>query len=425
MTAASAVDRFRRACVAVLFGGLAACQTLHPVNDDRLPEVVALEDGSPQRAAMNARVYDASVGLVTRAFYDREFNGVDFRAEAAARREAAVSEPDEAGFYRVLNGVLGLLDDRHTLAMPPTLNRSHAQTRLSETRVFGMTLTHALEPGSGERRALVTDVRQDGPAAEAGVRRGWRIAAVDGAAYDPSVNYAGALRRFTFADADGEEHLVEMEAQPLRREVGAAERRDDGVLVLRFNLFDRAAQQWMLAQLADAARDPPVAVIVDLRGNGGGRIDATAAVLGAFFQRPVRFAHYNLGPVPRVARRTRVSGAPWTGRAAVLQSGRSSSAAEAFAAAFQEYGRGPVVGQTSAGAVVGSVAYQLPDGGQLRVGVSEFRTGSGAVLEKAGVSPDIQVTPSYEDMARGRDVTLEVAIRALLATPDQAASAAY
>jgi carboxyl-terminal processing protease len=415
------IARLRRLGLILGLAGLAACQTLPSVNENRVPDVVALQDGSPERAAMNGRIFDASVDLVARRFYDRTYNGVDFRTEADARRAEAVAQPDEVGFYRALNDTLGLLDDRHTIAVRPSVNRLRAQARLEEARVFGMALAAAISAETGQRRYLVTTLREDGPAADAGVRPGWRIATVDGEPFDPAVSYAGQPRRFVFIDADGGEHALDMEARLLPREVGVAHRRADGVLVLRFSAFDAASRDWMLARLAEAQADPPCAVIVDLRGNSGGRVDATAAILGAFFDRQVRFAYYNLGPVPRVARRTRTARTPWKGPAAVLQSDLSGSAAEVFAAAFQEYDRGPVLGQVSAGAVVGSIAYQLPDGGLLRVGVSEFRTGSGVVLEKRGVTPDLPVAPTYEDLANGRDVALEAAVNALLGGADQAA----
>lgn len=414
------LHRLRRLGAVLLLTGLAACQTLPAVNDRRLPEIAAIADGSAARTAMNARVYDASIAMVTRRFYDRAYNGVDFRAEAASRRAEAVAQTDEAGFYRSLNETLRLLDDRHTVAVRPSVNRARAEANLTETRVFGFGIVTIVNPETQEQRYVLSTLRRDGPAAEAGVRTGWRIEAIDGEPFDPSVSYAGQPRLFRFVDHEGWAHEVELEARALPREVGAAERRDDGVLVLRFASFDAASRDWMLGQLADARADPPRAVVVDLRGNIGGRIDATAAILGGFFSERIRFAYYNLGPVPRFARRTRSAPAPWTGPAAVLQSGMSGSAAEVFAAAFQENDRGPVVGQTSAGAVVGSVAYQLPDGGLLRVGVSEFRTGAGAVLEKVGVTPDIVITPTYEDLTQGRDVMLEAAVAAMLGVSSSA-----
>lgn len=413
--------RLRLIGLALLLTGLAACQALPTANERRLPDVVAIQAGSAERAAMNARVYDASVAMVLRRFYDRHYNGVDFRAEAAARRAEAVSQPDEAGFYRALNGTLGLLEDRHTVAVRPSLHRARSEARLARARVYGLDLVRVIDPRTDERRYLVRRLRPDGPAAQAGVRVGWRIEAVDGRPFDPNSISGDGRRLFRFIEADGGVREIELEAEALPREVGVAERRDDGVLVLHFREFDRVSHDWMLARLAEARTDPPRAVVVDLRGNIGGRIDATARILGAFFPQRVRFAYYNLGPAPRVPRRTRGSSAPWTGPAAVLQSDLSGSAAEVFAAAFQEHGRGPVVGQTSAGAVVGSIAYQLPDGGLLRVGVSEFRTGAGALLEKVGVTPDILVEPTYDDLVQGRDVVLEAAVEALLRDADGAA----
>ena len=62
------------------------CQPLPYDHEDEVPEVVALEDGSAERAEMNARVYDAVMRTVVRNFYDRTFNGVDFEAEVAAKK---------------------------------------------------------------------------------------------------------------------------------------------------------------------------------------------------------------------------------------------------------------------------------------------------------------------------------------------------
>lgn len=404
----------RRFGVVLLLVGLAACQTLPSVNDRCLPNMVAIEDGSAARIAMNARVYDASIAMVTRRFYDRAYNGVDFGAEAASRRAEAVAQPDEAGFYRKLNETLRLLDDRHTVAVRPSVNRARSEARLAQTTVYGMAITLAKPTAASEVHYVISRLRQDGPAAQAGVQVGWRIRQVDGEAYDIERSYGDSLRVFTFEDAEGHSHDITMTARPLPREVGAAVRRPDGVLVLHFAEFDQASRDWILARLAEAESDPPSGIVIDLRQNIGGRINDTARIIGAFFDERIRFAHYNLGPVAGVPRRTVSAREPWTGPLAVLQSDQSGSAAEVFAAAVQEQRRGPVVGQTSAGAVVGAIAYQLPDGGLLRVGVSEFRTGSGAILEKVGVTPDIQITPTYEDLIRSRDVMLEAAVAAML-----------
>ena len=56
-------------------------------------------------------------------FYKRDFGGVDWPAESAARRDAAIARPTEREFYIALNETLDLLGDRHTNAVTPTRPR--------------------------------------------------------------------------------------------------------------------------------------------------------------------------------------------------------------------------------------------------------------------------------------------------------------
>ena len=77
---------------------LAGCASVPWARDDATPEPAQVTDGSAERAALNARVYDAVVRHVVRRFHRREAIS-DFRAHAAAQRDAVVAQPDEAGLY--------------------------------------------------------------------------------------------------------------------------------------------------------------------------------------------------------------------------------------------------------------------------------------------------------------------------------------
>lgn len=81
-----------------------------------MPTPVEVVDASLERAALNAEVYDSAVRWVGLRFYRRDFGGMDWPAEAAARRDAAVNQPTESDFYEALNGTLALLGDSHTHA---------------------------------------------------------------------------------------------------------------------------------------------------------------------------------------------------------------------------------------------------------------------------------------------------------------------
>lgn len=402
--------------MATVIGLAGACHPLPYENPDSLPAVVSPPDGSPERRAMNARVYDAVVRTVEITFYDGTFNGVDFRAEAAVRRANAVAQPDEARFYEALNGTLNLLEDGHTRAVRPTDNLRNKRWRLQTSPTFGFAENVVRSKATGEAQNFISRVREGGAAHDAGVRPGWRILSIDGRSWDGWEGRGdpdGKTYEFRFDDAAGRLHTRTLEARLMPRELGTATRTADGVLVLRFMSFDAPTADWLENRLAEAQTDRPRAVILDIRGNGGGETRAGARIIGNFFREPVVTGHVRtiLGKRPEKTRPGRVT---WDGPLTIVQSSLSASMSEVLSATVQEQGRGRVVGQTSGGRVVDTVAFALPDGGQLLVGESEFRTARGAVLEGRGVAPDVVVVPTYDDLRHGRDPMLDAAVRAAL-----------
>ena len=201
-----------RAAVSVFFllTGLGGCQSLPSANDRVIPTPVVVADGSVQRAALNAEVYDAAVELVARRFYQDDFGGQNWPAEAAQRRDAVLAQPDEPSFYRALNETLGLLGDAHTRATSPLMNRRRQQARLAETQQYGMSLTMA------EGLWIVASVHPGTAAFDAGLQPGWYIDTVDGAPFDISASYDGE-RRWRFIDFANQPHETVMRARATAR----------------------------------------------------------------------------------------------------------------------------------------------------------------------------------------------------------------
>lgn len=402
-----------------------ACQTL-PYAGRGLATIVSVEEGSDQRRAMNARIYDRTVRTVQDRFYDRTFNNVDFATEAAARRAAAVEQPTEQGFYRSLNDLLGLLESSHTVAIRPQPYPDIIRTLGSGELSFGMDLTTEKDEAGTWRKPYVRRVRPDGPAAQAGVQPGWQVMSIDGAdSFDIGIE-VGRSHTVEFRDPQGEVHRVTLPTTLLPVETGYVERRPDGTAVITLESFTRDTPDWLDARLAELKADPPAAVVVDLRYNPGGHSDAVADVLGGFFTERFRFAHHGFRPGDRLqmmlwgslpSSHTRPSANVWTGPVAILQSRRSASSSEIVSAAMQYCGRAVIVGETSLGAVLAAFTFRLPDGGALRVGIADFRTPGGARLEKAGVEPDVRVSAGLEDLESGGRVLMDAAARAALAAP--------
>jgi len=398
----------RCAAVVIAIVATAGCQSLPRSKLDRLPTVVSVVDGSAERAALNARVYDVVVDEVAAGFYRQDYGGIDWIGEAGSRRAAVVAQPDEIGFYRGLNETLALLDDAHTFATGPATNLRRTAARVQSVPSFGFWMTHV------DDAWIVTRVRESGPAALAGVRVGWRVDTVDGQPFDPETRKGPGTTLIRFTDAADSVHEVSLTPTLSGREIGRAVRRPDGVLVITFGEFDRATRDWLRQVLNVELVDPPPAVVIDLRDNIGGIDREVGLMLSPFLGERRLVGIKDFRWLPNRHLWTRREALWFGGPLAVLTSPASASGAEIFAAAIQEAGRGPVVGRTTAGAVVGSLNYDLPDGGRLSVGVVGFRTGAGNVLEQAGVVPDIPVTASLADLRAARDPAMEAAVAALI-----------
>ena len=148
------------------------------------------------------------------------------------------------------------------------------------------------------------------------------------------------------------------------------------------------------------------ALIIDQRFNGGGGIDQE--LLEILNQRkPYQLTRRRDSiDIPRPAQ-------AFFGPMVVLQNERSASDAEMFPDGFRRLGLGKLVGVTTMGAVIGTGAYTLLDGSQLRTPASAVYTASGDDMENYGVQPDVWVDNGPADFLLHRDRQIEKALEVL------------
>ncbi len=367
---------------------------------------------NPERARMNQRVFDRVWNEVRGQYYDPALHGVDWNAARRTWRPVALSAPDDRALYRALGEMLDLLDDDHAGVAPPAVARRQ-DTQRQRRAAIGV----SLRPEPSGDRYLIERVRPDSPAAEAGVVEGWLLVTGEGALWTPEqditegqsvtlalIDEAGALRPLT---------LIPRMMEPTPAFV--ADQRRPGVLVLTVEGFELGLGRWMGEQLENLP--PETDVIIDLRGNPGGRLDEADAVLSCFLPRDRLWAARTSRSGRRVELRTAGGcgdlSQPIENDVAVLVDANSRSAAELTPAALQEARRAVVIGAPTAGAVLISQETRLPDGGRLNLSRADFITSGGVRLEKRGVVPDLAAPRTPEDRRAGRDPGLDAAVAAL------------
>lgn len=154
------------------------------------------------------------------------------------------------------------------------------------------------------------------------------------------------------------------------------------------------------------------ALILDLRGNGGGYVDTLERLTSHFFDREIKMGDLKgrKEMKPQVAKKR--GGKPYDGKVVVLIDSGSGSASEVLARVMQLEKRAVVIGDRSAGAVMRSRFYGSDMGDNVKVfyGISitdaDLIMTDGKSLENIGVTPDETIIPTGEDLAARRDPVL-------------------
>jgi carboxyl-terminal processing protease len=169
-----------------------------------------------------------------------------------------------------------------------------------------------------------------------------------------------------------------------------------GIGYIRLAQFTAGCAEEMEAALDDLEDQGMKQLILDLRGNPGGDLNATVKLLGFFLPaktavvtvRTRNPADWETLATPENQRRKRDY--PIT----VLIDRMSASASELTAACLQDLKRATIVGETSFGK--GSVQHIIPmeNGTALRMTVATYHSPSGRTPHGVGVTPDIIIEPT-------------------------------
>jgi tricorn protease len=363
--------------------------------------------------ALQAAKFDHAWRLLRDNFYDEDMHGTHWEAIREVYRPRAVQCVLNTDFNDVVRRMLGELSASHLGIWGPW-----SYERTAYTGELGV-LPGPFPAGGG---IAVDSVIPGSPAHLGGDRLypGDIILSVDGVPVGESHNFYSPLqlttgRKVTLRVA-GSGGIREIELEPTSAwrmwqleygELVARNRRmvrdlsGDRVGYLHIPAMNQEAVEDFRRDLYAEGLDRE-AMIVDIRGNGGGHThDQILESLGrpAYAWSRGRSGRGTIEPL-----------GVWRGPLVLIIDQTCYSDAEIFAAAWKEMGLGPVVGAATYGAVIGTVDVSLADGTSFRLPGTGWYTLSGMNLENNGVTPDIEVIPFPSDPGLGIDRQLESAV---------------
>lgn len=167
--------------------------------------------------------------------------------------------------------------------------------------------------------------------------------------------------------------------------------------------------------LENLLSENPEGLILDLRYNGGGLLNSAVDIASEFISEGV-IVYEQYGDGKRLTYEAKPGGIATEIPLVVLINEGSASASEIVAGAIQDTGRGKIVGVKSYGK--GSVqkwTNLINDQGAVRVTIASWLTPNERSINEIGISPDVVVEITEEDVNAGKDPQLDKAIQILLA----------
>lgn len=295
-------------------------------------------------------------------------------------------------------GYVSAIADKWSGYIPAEEYKTHKL--LSEGKTCGIGVSVVMHDGE----IKVSEVYDDSPAMQAGIEKGDKILGAgeitvesDGtdAVVDMISGEEGTEVTVTVWKAKTERSVaLTMTRSMVTQKMAWGEILEGQIGYIRINRFRVGSAEQYQNALDKLIDENASALIIDVRHNGGGRVNEMSEMLD-----------------PLLPEGTIMTLRTKEGKETVYESGKqtvdlpivvladdeSISAAEFFAAALQEYERATFVGEHTSGKGRAQQTFELKDGSALVLSVEEYFTPKGNNLAETGIAPDVEVILTEEE----------------------------
>lgn len=189
-------------------------------------------------------------------------------------------------------------------------------------------------------------------------------------------------------------------------------REGDIAYVHLYNFYEKAPFLFYKAAVEMILKNPK-GMILDLRDNPGGYLEASVDLAGWFLEKGETVVVEKFRSGKEEVFESRGNGVFKDFPMVVLINEGSASASEILAGALRDHRGVKLVGKKSFGKGSVQEVENLKDGSMIKITVAHWFTPKGALIEKNGLTPDYEVELTEEDTKAGKDPQLEKAMEIL------------
>ncbi len=339
----------------------------------------------------------------TLLFYTPPKANVDYRALdevfTTIQQHYVKANPDGLKLTEgAASGMVGALGDQFSRYLTPEEYRANQSFLNGQFAGIGASVQQKAD------QIVIASILPGTPAEKAGLRVGDVITAVDGQSTqgwtaDTAVNHIRGQANTPVqiqVSRNGQTLTFNLTRQEINVPSVATHVFDNRVLYVRiFEFGNRTATEFDQA-LKNNLKGPVNLVLLDLRDNPGGFVDAANDVISEFVSSGASTILVERGG-KEAKRNVTGNGRAFGNPLVVLLNENSASASEITAGAIKDYGRGKLVGVKSFGKGSVQEDFVLRDG-DLHLTIAYWLTPNHHSIEKTGITPDKTVTlPNAQD----------------------------
>jgi carboxyl-terminal processing protease len=327
----------------------------------------------------------------------------------------------EEQLYGAIAGLTASYGDPYTVFMPPV-----------EAQIFNEDISGAfegvgMELGTKDNTIVVVAPLKDSPAQKAGIQSGDEVIGVDGKptdgmAVDDVVKLIrgkkGTTVKLTLVRAGTPDPLeISVVRDVINIPIINNYERPDGIYVIQLYSFSANSADLFRTALRDFMNSGSTKLILDLRGNPGGYLEAAVDMASYFLPvGDVVVTEDSNGKHEQVAHRSvgyNVFANKKLSMAVLIDQG-SASASEILAGALQQHNVAKLVGTRSFGKGSVQQVIDLGGGAQVKITIARWLTPNGSSISDGGLTPDIKADRTADDVKNQKDPQMDAAVSWLI-----------
>ncbi|MBU4421951.1 S41 family peptidase [Patescibacteria group bacterium] len=313
-------------------------------------------------------------------------------------------------FYGAMQGMAASLGDPYTLFFPPTVAEEFKQDLAGEFNGIGA------EVGIKDEQLIVVAPLADSPAEKAGLLPGDKILAID-SKDTKGIALEYAVKQIRGKDGTSVKLLISRKNLETAKEIEVVRskiviksvqwRMENDLAYVQILQFGNDTKKEFDDAVKKIILKNPEGIIIDLRNNPGGFLDAAVAMAGEWVpDKPVVYERYSGQDTGLTAYG---KGRLKDFKTVILINKGSASASEIVSGALKDYNKAILVGEKTFGK--GSVQdyTEYKDGSALKMTIALWLTPNGTSIDGEGIEPNYVVEYTEDDYKNGEDPQLSKA----------------